>query len=128
MGVLRYSIGGNWICYLFLASYAYLVTNMTLALWFGDGVNIFASYAEAPTLRDANEVYWFKTCFLIGVLLLTTLRFDFRVAAGLGAMFWAGSLIYNFGLTQNLIIAAVLGTLVVIQQVWRGEVFVEAET
>lgn len=122
---MRYPLKTDWVFYLFLASYAYLILSMTFRLWFGDGVNIFASYSEATlqsqVILDANKVYWSKTCFLFGTLLLTGLGFDFRVAAGVAASFWSASLIVMFGATPNLIGALIMGIALVGLQVKRGE-------
>jgi len=127
MRSLRYSFRTDWLFYLFLASYAYLIINMTVRLWLGDGINIFASYSDAATsaqfIADANKIYWSKSCFLFGTLLLTGLNISFRAAFGLGATFWAGSLILMFGATPNLIGALVLGILLVVQQIRRGAFF-----
>lgn len=124
---LRYSLRTDWLFYLFLASYAYLIINMTVRLWLGGGVNIFASYSDAVTsaqfIADANKIYWSKSCFLFGTLLLIGLNISFRAAFGLGATFWAGSLILMFGISPNVLGALILGMLIVIQQMRRGAFF-----
>lgn len=124
---LRYQIRTDWLFYLLVLSYAYLVCRMTYALWLGGGVNIFASYSDAATasemIIDANKVYWSKTCFLFGTLLLVGLNVDIRAAAGLGATFWSASLIAMFGASPTLIAALVIGLLLVGQQVLRKAFF-----
>lgn len=124
---LRYQIRTDWLFYLLVLSYAYLVCKMTFALWFGGGINIFASYSDAATasemIVDANKVYWSKTCFLFGTLLLFGLNVDIRAAAGLGASFWATSLMVMFGTSPTLIAALVIGLLLVGQQIFRGAFF-----
>ncbi|MEO1045918.1 MAG: hypothetical protein AAFX04_10795 [Pseudomonadota bacterium] len=124
---MRYSLKTDWLFYLFLLSYAYLIINMTARLWFGDGINIFATYSDATLpaqiMIDANKVYWSKTCFLFSILLLMGLNVDFRAAAGLGGVFWSGSLMIIFGLSQTLIGAFVMGLLLVLLQLWRGQFF-----
>ena len=71
---LRYDLRSDWLFYLLVLSYTFLIVNMTAQLWFGGGINIFASYSDAATLDavvlDANKIYWSKTCFLFGALLL----------------------------------------------------------
>ncbi|WOE75538.1 hypothetical protein [Alterisphingorhabdus coralli] len=124
---MRYSLKSDWLFYLFLLSYAYLIINMTARLWFGDGVNIFASYSDAAlpaqVIIDANKVYWSKTCFLFSILLLMGLNVDFRAAAGLGGVFWSSSLMIMFGFSQTLIGAFAMGLLLVALQLWRGQFF-----
>ena len=124
---LRYHILKDWLFYLLLIGYGYLIFNMTYGLWFGGGVNIFASYSDAATVAeitaDANKVYWAKTCFLFGTFLLVALNFDFRTAAGMGAIFWSGSLIIMFGATPVLLVVAALGILLTGQQIRRGQTF-----
>ena len=70
---LRYRLKSDWLFYLFIAAYAYSITAMTIRLWFGDGVNVFASYSDASVpaevIVEANKVYWSKTWFLFGSLL-----------------------------------------------------------
>lgn len=129
MPSLRYNIRTDWLFYLLVLGYGYLVFNMTARLWFGEGVNVFASYSNVSDpvemLVDANKVYWSKTCFLFGTILLVALNFDFRTAAGIGATFWAVSLIVVFGTSPTLIAVASLGILLVVQQVWRRSIFVQ---
>ncbi|MEO0691121.1 MAG: hypothetical protein AAFY51_12605 [Pseudomonadota bacterium] len=124
---MRYSLKTDWLFYLFLASYAYLILNMTIRLWFGDGINIFATYSDAAlpaqVILDANKVYWSKTCFLFGTLLLTGLGIDFRAAAGTAASFWSVSLIFMFGPSLNLVGALILGVALAALQMKRQELF-----
>ena len=123
---MRYSLKTDWLFYLFLASYAYLILNMTIRLWFGDGINIFATYSDAATpaqvILDANKVYWSKTCFLFGTLLLTGLGLDIRAAAGTAATFWSASLIIMFGASVNLVFALIIGAALVLLQIKRREI------
>jgi len=35
---MRYSLKTDWLFYLFLVSYAYLILTMTIRLWFGGGI------------------------------------------------------------------------------------------
>ncbi|MEO1658397.1 MAG: hypothetical protein AAFR65_11805 [Pseudomonadota bacterium] len=125
-------IRANGIFYVLVMSYGYLIYNMPSALWFGDGVNIFATYSDAQGLSevvlDANKVYWSKTCFLFLTLLLLALSFDFRAAAGIGAVFWASSLILMFGASTTLIGVLILGGLLILQQVLKGKVFAQRES
>ncbi|MEM1195950.1 MAG: hypothetical protein AAGH57_07590 [Pseudomonadota bacterium] len=122
---MRYSLKTDWLFYVFLASYAYLILNMTIRLWFGDGINIFATYSDATlpaqAIVDANKVYWSKTCFLFGTLLLTGIGLDFRAAAGTAASFWSTSLILMFGPSLNLIGALVMGVALVALQIKRQQ-------
>jgi len=57
----RYPFRSDWPFYLFLVSYGYLIFNMTYSFYFGNGVNIFASFSDAanlnPVILDANKVY-----------------------------------------------------------------------
>lgn len=126
MKTLRYKIQTDWAFYLLLMGYAYLILNMTIRLWFGDGINIFATYSEATTdaemLIDANKVYWSKTCFLFLTLLLYGLNFDYRFVVGVAASFWSSSLILMFGTSPVLISVAVLGAILVIQQILRRQI------
>ncbi|MEM6914297.1 MAG: hypothetical protein AAF511_10010 [Pseudomonadota bacterium] len=119
----------NWLFFIFLASYGYAITSMTMGLWFGDGVNIFASYSSASTLPeviiDANKVYWAKTSFLFLTLLLLGLNLNARAAAGLGATFWSTSLIVMFGPTPTLVFTLALGVLLIAQQIRRKRLFGE---
>lgn len=124
---LRYNIWTNWPFYLLVLGYVYLVFNMTYALWFGDGVNIFASYSEPTTsaaiLLDANKVYWSKTSFLFLTLFLYSFGLDYRFVAGVGATFWASSLIIMFGPTGTLLFTLVIGIILIGQQLWFNQVF-----
>ena len=123
---MRYSLKTDWLFYLFLAGYAYLILNMTIRLWFGDGINIFATYSDATlpaqAIVDANKVYWSKTCFLFGTLLLTGIGLDFRVAAGTAASFWSISLILMFGASSTLIATLLIGVALVALQMKRREI------
>ena len=125
MKILRYRIQTDWAFYLLVIGYAYLIINMTLRLWFGEGINIFATYSAATTdaemLIDANKVYWSKTCFLFLTLLLYALNFDYRFVVGVAAGFWSGSLILMFGTSPILLAVALLGTALVIQQILRKQ-------
>jgi hypothetical protein len=127
MPKLRYPLSKDWLFYLLVISYGYLIFNMTSALWFGGGVNIYDSYSAAtdPSAQivDANYVYWSKTCFLFLSMLLFALNFDYRAGVGLAATFWAVSLILMFGITPNLAVAGVLGTSIFVQQVFRKQVW-----
>ena len=126
MKTLRYKIRTNWAFYLLIISYAYLILNMTLRLWFGDGINIFATYSDAATeaemLMDANKVYWSKTSFLFLTLLLYGLNFDYRFVVGTAACFWSSSLILMFGTSPVLLGVATLGAILLIQQIMRKEI------
>ena len=128
---LRYNIRTDWLFYLLVIGYAYLIVKMTFSLWFGGGVNIFATYSDAPTaaemLVDANKVYWSKPCFLFLTILLYTLNFDYRFAAGCAASFWAVSLILMFGVSPVLLAVALVGVGLVVQQVLRKQVFSTAQ-
>ena len=127
MPILRFDIKKDWLLYLFVANYAYLIGRMTLGLWFGEGTNIFASYSSATdvgqVVLDANKVYWSKTCFLFGTLFLVVMNVDFRFAVGIAAAFWAGSLMLMFGPTSTLIATLAVAVILCIQQIWRGQVF-----
>ncbi len=127
MKELRYDLSKDWAFYLLIIGYLYLILNMTLRLWFGDGINIFATYSAAASpaemLIDANKVYWSKTCFLFLTLLLYFLNFDYRFAAGFGATFWSVSLIVMFGPSPVLISVALVGLVLLVQQVLRKQVF-----
>lgn len=124
---LRYNIRTDWIFYLVVIGYSYLIINMTLRLWFGGGINIFATYSDAATtvdmLIDANKVYWSKTCFLFLTLLLFALNFDYRFVVGLAASFWSASLMLMFGPSPVLVSVALLSGGLLIQQVLRKEIF-----
>ena len=123
---LRYHIRTDWLFYLLIIGYAYLILNMSFRLWFGDGINIFAGYSKAATAAemfiDANKVYWSKTSFLFLTLLLYFLNFDYRFAAGIAASFWAGSLMLMFGPTLILVCVALLGLGLVVQQIVRKHI------
>jgi hypothetical protein len=123
---LRYPLAQNWLFYLLVVAYAALIGRMTVALWFGDGINVFASYSSASSAAvlvvDANYVYWSKTCFLFLTMLLISLNIDYRFSVGLGSCFWATSLILMFGASPVLLAAAILGLLIAGIQVKRGEV------
>ncbi|MEM9729080.1 MAG: hypothetical protein AAF997_10870 [Myxococcota bacterium] len=125
----RLNVRTDWLFYLFLVAYGALIIRMTLGLWSDAGINVFATYSSAATptemIVDANKVYWSKTCFLFGTLLLAGLNVDLRAAVGLAATFWSVSLIVMFGASPNLVAALVAGTLLVAQQVWRRQFFVE---
>ncbi|MCI5043417.1 MAG: hypothetical protein MRY72_01870 [Aquisalinus sp.] len=127
MPKLRYGLKAGWLFYFLVISYAYLVGSMTMELWFGGGVNIFASYSNATDpaamVVDANKVYWSKTSFLFLSLFLFALNFDYRAAAGIGASVWAGSLIFIFGVTPVLMVALLTGIGLIFQQVMRKEVW-----
>lgn len=129
MPKLRYSLKDGWLFYFLVCSYAYLVGMMTRDLWFGNGVNIFASYSGATDAAafvvDANKVYWSKTSFLFLSLFLFALNFDYRAAVGIGATFWAGSLIYMFGPTPTLIVAFLIGFALIVQQIARREIWTQ---
>ena len=124
---LRYPLSTGWPFYLFLLAYGALIVRMTYGLWFSDGINIFASYSEpasaAQAIIDANKVYWSKTCFLFGTLLLVGLNVDFRAAVGLAALFWSGSLIVMFGASPTLLITLALGGVLFGLQAHRHEIF-----
>lgn len=123
----RYSLATDWPLYLLILAYTALIVRMTHGLWFGDGINIFASYSSptdpAQAIMDANKVYWSKTCFLFGTLLLVALSFDFRAAVGLAALFWSGSLVLMFGLTPTLATTLILAAPLFGLQVYRAQVF-----
>ncbi len=123
----RYEVSKDWVFYIFVIGYAYFVTNMTYFLWFGGGVNIFATYSDAATaaevIVDHNKIYWSKTTFLFLTLFLYAFNLDYRFAVGLGATFWSVSLLLMFGPAPILIMNVVLGSLLIIQQIWRNQVF-----
>ena len=127
MKKLRYNLRTDWVFYLLIMGYSYLILNMTVRLWLGDGINIFATYSEATNaaemLIDANKVYWSKTCFLFLTLLLYFLSFDYRFAVGIGATFWSGSLIVMFGPSLILLAVVLLGIGLIVQQILRKRVF-----
>ncbi|MEM7435291.1 MAG: hypothetical protein AAF436_09085 [Myxococcota bacterium] len=124
----RLNVRTDWLFYLFLVAYGTLIIRMTLGLWSDAGINVFATYSAAATpsdmIVDANKVYWSKTCFLFGTLLLAGLNIDLRAAVGLAAVFWSSSLIAMFGPGPNLVAVLVVGVLLVGQQGWRREFFV----
>ncbi len=126
MNPLRYKIRTDWTFYLLVIGYVYLILNMTLRLWFGEGINIFATYSGATTdaemLIDANKVYWSKTCFLFLTLLLYALNFDYRFVVGMAASFWSASLILMFGVNSVLLGVAILGVILIIQQILRKQI------
>ena len=125
--MLRYPLSTDWPLYLLILAYTTLIVRMTYGLWFGDGINIFASYSDATdpaqVILDANKVYWSKTCFLFGTLLLVALNVDFRAAVGATALFWAGSLTLMFGTSVTLLATLVLGALLLGLQVYRSQLF-----
>ena len=124
---LRFDIKKDWLIYLFVANYAFMIGRMTLGLWSADGINIFTSYSIAPDdaqlILDANKIYWSKTCFLFSTLLMFALNVDFRFAVGAAATFWAVSLMVMFSVTPTLIGGTIFGLALCAQQIWRGEVF-----
>lgn len=126
MAFLRYPLKTNLPFYLLIAAYSLLIARMTMALWFGDGINVFESYSDATTaeamLVDANFVYWSKTCFLFLTMLMIAANFDGRFAIGLGCSFWAISLSLMFGASPVLLAATAAGVLIVGVQIKRGEV------
>lgn len=123
MPKLRYPFFSNILFYLAVAGYAYLVASMTQALWFGDGVNVFASYSDAPAAAgmvvDANKVYWSKTGFLFLSMLLFGFNVDYRAAVGLAMTFWGVSLTVIFGATPVLLTATALGLALTVLQIYR---------
>lgn len=124
---LRYKIQKDWLFYLLVISYLYIIGNMTIRLWFGGGINIFANYSDVPTaaemIVDANYVYWSKSAFLFLTIFLYAVNVDYRLAAGIGSTFWAISLILMFSVTTTLIGSLVLGALLIAQQIWRKQIF-----
>lgn len=126
MKQLRYTLRKDWIFYLLVLGYSYLILKMTVSLWFGGGINIFASYTEVTTLEEtllnANKVYWSKTCFLFLTLFLFALNFDYRFVVGIAATFWATSLIMMFGINPTLIAVGLIGVALIIQQVVRKQI------
>lgn len=126
MNPLRYSLKTDWAFYLLVLGYLYTLGRMTLALWFGDGVNIFATYSDATAppdvLLDANKVYWSKSLYLFSTLFLMALNVDIRAAAGIAAILWSASLIVIFGAFSAAMGAALfLGVFLVGLQLRRGE-------
>lgn len=132
MLALRYQLNSDWLFYLFLLSYGYLIARMSFGLWFDGGINIFSSYSNATepaaVLLDANKVYWSKTCFLFGTILLAGLNVDFRAAVGIAAAFWSGSLIVMFGASPVLVATMILAAMLISQQCWRRHFFTPAPT
>ena len=125
---LRYNLKEDFLFYLLVAAYAWLVLSMTYRLWFGGGVNIFATYSAAGDdaarmLVDANYVYWSKTGFLFLSILLFALRLDYRFVVGAGIAFWSGSLLLMFGVKPVLALALLLGLSLVGVQIYRGRVW-----
>ena len=128
MNIIRYPLKTDWAFYLIVIGYLYTLGRMTIALWFGDGVNIFATYSDAvappDVLLDANKVYWSKSLYLFSTLLLMALNVDIRAAVGIAAILWTGSLILIFGAFSSAMAAAlILGIIVVVLQIMRGEFF-----
>ena len=126
MRALRFDLRKDWLFYAFVVSYALLIGRMTIGLWFGDGINIFATYSPAvdatQMLMDANKIYWSKTCFLFGTLALFSLNIDYRFAVACGAAFWSASLIGMFTLTPILGVTLAGALALCVQQVWRRQV------
>ncbi|MEM1401907.1 MAG: hypothetical protein AAGG55_01130 [Pseudomonadota bacterium] len=124
---LRFDIKKDWLIYLFVANYGFMIGRMTLGLWSAEGINIFTSYSIAPDasqlILDANKIYWSKTCFLFSTLLMFSLNVDFRFAVGAAATFWAVSLMVMFSVTPTLIGGTIFGLALCAQQIWRGDVF-----
>ena len=124
---LRYNLKTDFLFYLLVVAYAYAIGTMTFRLWYGDGVNIFASYSDATLLSDVildhNKVYWAKTSFLFSTIFLFAFRFDYRAALGIGAMIWGGALIALFDPTPPVLFMFANGALLTALQAWRGEVF-----
>lgn len=128
MSLFRYPFKTDWPFYLLVLGYLYTIGRMTLALWFGDGVNVFATYSDAVALDavvlDANRVYWTKSGFLFSALFLLALNLDVRAAFGLAATFWATAIILIFGATTLPVIASLANGLVLIGlQIYRKQVF-----
>lgn len=128
MSLLRYPLKSDWPFYLLVLGYLYTIGRMTFALWFGDGVNIFATYSDAAALEavvlDANKVYWAKSGFLFSALFLIALNLDVRAAFGLAGTFWAMAIIVIFGATSIPVIASLVNGLVLIAlQIYRQQVF-----
>jgi len=100
---------------------------MTVALWFGDGINVYATYSLAQTAEemivDANYVYWSKTGFLFLSMFLISLNFDYRFAVGFACSFWSVSLIAMFGASATLVVAACLAIALMALQVGRRQIF-----
>lgn len=130
MNLFRYPLKSDWAFYLLVFGYLYTLGRMTLALWFGDGVNIFATYSDAvappDVLLDANKVYWSKSLYLFSTLFLMALNVDIRAAVGTAAILWSGSLILIFGTFSSAMGAALaLGLIAVALQIRRGAFFAD---
>lgn len=130
MNPFRYSLKTDWAFYLIVLGYLYTLGRMTLALWFGDGVNIFATYSDASAssevLLDANKVYWSKSLYLFSTLFLMAINVDIRAAVGIAAFLWASSLILMFGaFSPAMGVALGLGIFLVGLQIKRGEFFAQ---
>ena len=128
MNLFRYPLKSDWAFYLIVFGYLYTLGRMTLALWFGDGVNIFATYSSAvappDVLLDANKVYWSKSLYLFSTLFLMALNVDIRAAVGIAAILWSTSLILIFGaFSPPMGVALGLGVIAVGLQLKRGEFF-----
>lgn len=127
MDMFRYKLRTDWAFYLLVIGYAYLILNMTFRLWFGEGINIYATYSKATSpstmLFDANKIYWSKTCFLFLSILLYALNFDYRFAVGFAASFWSGSLMLMFGPSPILVMVALLGVVLIVQRSVRRQIF-----
>ncbi|MEM9718171.1 MAG: hypothetical protein AAGA10_02915 [Bacteroidota bacterium] len=125
--MFRYKLRTDWAFYLLVIGYAYLILNMTFRLWFGEGINIYATYSKATSpstmLFDANKIYWSKTCFLFLSILLYALNFDYRFAVGFAASFWSGSLMLMFGPSPILVMVALLGVVLIVQRSVRRQIF-----
>lgn len=123
----RYSFSKDWLFYLLVIGYGYLIISMTSKLWFGDGVNVFANYSDtkqaAEFVVDANKVYWAKTNFLFASILLYALNFDYRAAVGLGAALWSTILMLMFDASPVLLVSLVVGIALVVQQIWRNQLW-----
>ncbi|MEM7268760.1 MAG: hypothetical protein AAF401_05860 [Pseudomonadota bacterium] len=132
MAVFRYKLRTDWLFYILLVSYALTLGNMTVQLWFGGGINIFANYSDAASsataIADANKVYWSKSCFLFSALLLIGLNVEIRAAFGVAAVFWSSSLLLVFGPTPPLIFTFLLGLALIGLQVRRRELFCPKST
>ena len=128
MKLMRYPLKSDWAFYLLVLGYFYTLGRMSLALWFGEGVNIFATYSDAATaadmIVDANKVYWSKSLYLFSTLLLLAFNVDIRAAVGVAAVLWSVSLMIIFGTFSPAMGAALgLGLILLVLQIRRGEVF-----
>ena len=127
MLAFRYSPRKNWLFYLLVIAYGGLIGRMTIALWFGDGVNVYATYSSATNaaemIIDANYVYWSKSSFLFLSMFLTALNFDYRFSVGFACSFWSLSLIAMFGVSLVLALAACVGIALIAVQFSRREIF-----